>query len=49
MRDRTRPVHGKDVADPCGRRHAHRRAWPAPRPRHGIGRALAARRGGEQA
>ncbi len=51
MHDRTRPVHGKDVADPCGRRHAHRRAWPAsrPRPRHSIGRALAARRGGEQA
>ena len=40
MRDRTRPVPGKDAADPCGGRHAHRRAWPAPpppQPRHGIG------------
>ena len=52
MHDRTRPGHGKDVADPCGGRHAHRRAWPAPpsaQLRHGIGRAPAARRGGEQA
>ena len=49
MRDRTRPVHGKDMADPCGGGHARQRAWPAPPPRHGSGRALAARRGGEQA
>ena len=51
MRDRTRPVHGMNVADPCGRRHTRRRARPAPpspQPRHGIGRAPAARRGGEQ-
>ncbi len=46
MRDRTRPVHGKDMADPCGGGHARRRAWPAPPPRHGSGRALAARRNG---
>jgi hypothetical protein len=49
MRDRTRPVYGKDVADPCGGRHARRRAWPAPPPRHRSVRVLAARRGGEQA
>ena len=52
MRDRARPVHGEDVADPCGGCHARRRAWPAPpspQPRRGIGRASAARRGGEQA
>lgn len=49
MRDRTRPVHGKDMADPCGRRHARRRAWPAPPTRHGIVLVLATRRGGEQA
>jgi hypothetical protein len=49
MRDRTRPAHGKEMADPCGGRHAHRRAWPAPPPRHGIVLVLAARRGGEQA
>ncbi len=49
MRNRTRPVHGKNMADPCGRRHARRRAWPAPPPRHGSVRVLATRRGGEQA
>jgi hypothetical protein len=52
MRDRIRPASGKDGADPCGGRHARRRAWPAPpsaQPRHGIGRASAAGRGGEQA
>jgi hypothetical protein len=49
MSDRTRPVHGKDMAGPCGGRHARRRAWPAPPPRHGIVLVLAARRGGEQA
>jgi hypothetical protein len=49
MRDRTRPVHGKDVADPCGGRHSRRLAWPPPpsqQPRHGIGREPAARRAG---
>jgi hypothetical protein len=49
MRDRTRPVHGKDMADPYGGRHACRRAWPAPPPGHGIVLVLAARRGSEQA
>ena len=46
MHDRTRPGHGKDMADPCGERHAHRRAWlapPPPQPRHGIDRTVAAR------
>ena len=48
MPNRTRPLHGEDMADPCGRYHARHRAWPAPPPEHGSVRVLATRRGGEQ-
>jgi hypothetical protein len=52
MRARTGPVPGKEAADPCGGRDPRRRTWPAPplpRLRRGAGRAMAAKRGDEQA
>jgi hypothetical protein len=46
------PVPGREAADPCGGRDPRRRAWPAPplrQLRRGAGRAMADRRGDEQA